>query len=103
MKKSILHIVSYLLLSAFIALLVVSSTSILNLDEENEASTELGLEDFFDDEVLVECQSFLSNWILTQSIQIDLNDILKISTVYLMGKYFLIEHSILVPPPDLKA
>ncbi len=103
MKKSILHIVSYLLLSAFIALLVVSSTSVLNLDEENELSTELGLEDFFDDEVLVESPSFLSNWILTQSIQIDLNNILKISTVYLMGKYSLIEGSILVPPPDLKA
>ena len=103
MKKSILHIVSYLLLFAFIFLLVVSSTTILNLDEENEASTELSLEDFFDDEVLVESQSFLSNWILTQSIQIDLNDILKISTMYLMGKYSLIERSILVPPPDLKA
>ena len=103
MKKSILHIVSYLLLFAFIFLLVVSSTTILNLDEENEASTELSLEDFFDDEVLVESQSFLSNWILTQSIQIDLNDILKISTVYLMGKYSLIERSILVPPPDFKA
>ena len=84
-------------------MIVVSSSSILNLDEESEASTELGLEDFFDDEVLVDSQSFLSNWILTQSIQIDLNDVLKISTVYLQGKYSLIERSISVPPPDLKA
>jgi len=103
LKKSILHIVSYLLLFAFIGLIVVSSTSILNLDEESEVSTEFGLEDFFDDEFIVEIQSFLSNWILTQSIQIDLNDVLKISTVYLIGKYSLIERSISVPPPDLKA
>jgi len=103
LKKSILHIVSYLLLFAFIGLIVVSSTSILNLDEESEVFTEFGLEDFFDDEFIVEIQSFLSNWILTQSIQIDLNDVLKISTVYLIGKYSLIERSISVPPPDLKA
>lgn len=60
MKKSILHIVSYLLLFAILGLIVVSSSSILNLDEESEASTKLGLEDFFDDEVLVDSQSFLS-------------------------------------------
>jgi len=103
LKKSILHIISFLLLFSFIGLLVVSTTSILNLDEENEESIELGLEDFFDEDVVIETHSFFFNCSLGQILRVDLNTILPISTVYLVGKYSIIERSIPVPPPELKA
>lgn len=99
MKSKTLHIASFLMLVIFFGLLMLSSNSILNLEEENEELIEIVLDDFFDEEGVFDSKLFPSNLIVEYLTETELKNSLLHSHLHLIRNYSSITESIPVPPP----